>query len=48
VQIGGGVHVGDALPSDSRFETHSNMGTVVLCLNVSKRDLKGLVRVKRK
>jgi len=40
VQIGGGVHVGDALPSDCRFKTHSNMGTVVLCLNVSGRDIR--------
>ena len=38
VQIGGGVHVGDALPSDCWFKTHSNMGTAFLCLNVSGRD----------
>jgi hypothetical protein len=39
VQIGGGVHVGDASTSDCRIKTHSNVGTVALCLNVSKRDL---------
>ncbi|BAC46096.1 bll0831 [Bradyrhizobium diazoefficiens USDA 110] len=38
MQIGGGVHVGDASTSDCRFKTHSNMGMVALCLNVSKRD----------
>ena len=40
MQIGGGVHVGDALPSDCRFRTHSNMGTAMLCLKVSGRDLR--------
>lgn len=32
------MHVGDASTSDCRFNTHSNVGTVAFCLDVSKRD----------
>ncbi len=33
------MHVGGASTSDCRFETRSNMGTVVLCPNVSRRGI---------
>ncbi len=44
VQIGGGVHVGDASTSDCRFKTHSNVGAVAFCLDVSRRDLRSRTR----
>jgi hypothetical protein len=33
VQIGGGVRVSDAFQAKLSWQAHSNMGTVVLCLN---------------
>lgn len=33
MQIGGGVRVSDAFQSEAELVTHSNMRTVVLCLN---------------
>ena len=35
MQVGGDVHVSDALPSDCLVAAHSDMGTAVLCLNFS-------------
>jgi hypothetical protein len=47
VQIGGGVRVSDAFQSEAELVTHSNMRTVVLCLNSSGVALRHSVRQTR-